>query len=128
MKYSLLLTRIFISRFYNLTNITFVGGSLIKHGGQNPLEATRFGCNILHGPNVDNFKEIFKFLNLDWSNKAKDFYKTAKDRIDISTPSYNQVTSPLYLKSINRWKNYEENFIEVKNDLQKWTHEFEYKV
>ena len=73
-------------------------------------------------------KEIFKFLNLDWSNKAKDFYKTAKDRIDISTPSYNQVTSPLYLKSINRWKNYEENFIEVKNDLQKWTHEFEYKV
>ena len=78
--------------------------------------------------NPKSTKEIFKFLNLDWSNKAKDFYKTAKDRIDISTPSYNQVTSPLYLKSINRWKNYEENFIEVKNDLQRWTHEFEYKV
>ena len=73
-------------------------------------------------------KKIFKFLNLDWSNKAKDFYKTAKDRIDISTPSYNQVTSPLYLKSVNRWKNYEENFKDVKNNLQKWIHEFEYKI
>jgi len=73
-------------------------------------------------------KKIFKFLNLDWSNKAKDFYKTAKDRIDISTPSYNQVTSPLYLKSMNRWKNYEENFKDVKNNLQKWIHEFDYKI
>ena len=32
------------------------------HGGQNPLEATRYGCNILHGPNVDNFREIYIFL------------------------------------------------------------------
>ena len=41
----------------------FLGGSLIKHGGQNPLEATRYGCNILHGPNIDNFKEIYQYLN-----------------------------------------------------------------
>ena len=27
-----------------------------------PLEAARYGCNILHGPNVSNFKEIYKFL------------------------------------------------------------------
>ena len=30
---------------------------------QNPLEAARFGCKILHGPNVSNFKEIYAFLN-----------------------------------------------------------------
>ena len=35
---------------------------MIKHGGQNPLEAVRYGCKILHGPNVDNFKEIYHFL------------------------------------------------------------------
>ena len=40
----------------------FLGGSLIKHGGQNPLEATRYGCNILHGPNIQNFAEIYSFL------------------------------------------------------------------
>ena len=33
-----------------------LGGSLITHGGQT-LEAARIGCNILHGPNIYNFKE-----------------------------------------------------------------------
>ena len=51
------------SKFYNLTNITFVGGSIIKHGGQNPLEPLRLGNYIINGPNVRNFKEIYTFLN-----------------------------------------------------------------
>ena len=51
------------SRFYNLTNISFVGGSIIKHGGQNPLEPARLGNYIINGPNVKNFKEIYTFLN-----------------------------------------------------------------
>ena len=51
------------SKFYNLTNVSFVGGSIIKHGGQNPLEAARLGNYIISGPNVGNFKEIYTFLN-----------------------------------------------------------------
>ena len=50
--------------FYNKCKNIFLGGSLVNHGGQNPLEAARFGCNILHGPNVSNFAEIFQFLKL----------------------------------------------------------------
>ncbi len=49
--------------FYSFCKNVFLGGSIINHGGQNPLEAARFGCNILHGPNVSNFDEIYKFLN-----------------------------------------------------------------
>ncbi len=49
--------------FYNYSSNVFLGGSLINHGGQNPLEAARYGCNILHGPNVSNFNEIYNFLN-----------------------------------------------------------------
>ncbi len=48
--------------FFNNCHNIFLGGSLIKHGGQNPLEAARYGCNIFHGPNVSNFKEIYNFL------------------------------------------------------------------
>ena len=48
--------------FYNLCKNVLLGGSLIKHGGQNPLEATRYGCNILHGPNIENFSEIYNYL------------------------------------------------------------------
>lgn len=49
--------------FFSISKNVFLGGSLINHGGQNPLEAARYGCNILHGPNVSNFDEIYKFLN-----------------------------------------------------------------
>ena len=49
--------------FYKACKNIFLGGSLIEHGGQNPLEATRYGCKVLHGPNVSNFREIYKFLN-----------------------------------------------------------------
>ena len=49
--------------FYSIIKNVFLGGSIIKHGGQNPLEAVRYNCNILHGPNVSNFNEIYKFLN-----------------------------------------------------------------
>ena len=49
--------------FYKVCKNIFLGGSLIEHGGQNPLEATRYGCRVLHGPNVSNFREIYKFLN-----------------------------------------------------------------
>ncbi len=48
--------------FYRLCKNVFLGGSLINHGGQNPLEATRYGCNVIHGPNVQNFTEIYDFL------------------------------------------------------------------
>ncbi len=48
--------------FYKACKNIFLGGSLIMHGGQNPLEATRYGCRVLHGPNVSNFQEIYKFL------------------------------------------------------------------
>ena len=49
-------------QFYNLSNITFVGGSIIKHGGQNPLEPARLGNYIINGPNIENFREIYNFL------------------------------------------------------------------
>ncbi len=56
--------------FYNLSEIVFMGGSLIKHGGQNPLEAARNGCKIIHGPYINNFKDIYKLLdNLNISEK-----------------------------------------------------------
>ena len=50
-------------KFFSICNIVFLGGSLIRHGGQNPLEAARYGCQILHGKNIWNFSEIYRLLN-----------------------------------------------------------------
>ncbi|HEY6334879.1 MAG TPA: 3-deoxy-D-manno-octulosonic acid transferase [Alphaproteobacteria bacterium] len=43
---------------YRLTEVVFVGGSLVRHGGQNMLEPARFGCALLYGPHVHNFRAI----------------------------------------------------------------------
>ena len=48
--------------FFKVCKAAFLGGSIIKHGGQNPLEAVKYGCQILHGPNIWNFKEIYSLL------------------------------------------------------------------
>ena len=50
-------------KFYQFSNIVFMGKSLLGRGGQNPLEPTNFGSTVLHGPNVDNFKDTYKLLN-----------------------------------------------------------------
>ena len=50
-------------KFYKFATTVFLGGSIIKRGGQNPLEPARFGAKILHGPNIDNFRDVYKYLN-----------------------------------------------------------------
>ena len=49
-------------KFHKISCSVFLGGSIICRGGQNPLEAARFGAKILHGPNIDNFKDVYKLL------------------------------------------------------------------
>jgi 3-deoxy-D-manno-octulosonic-acid transferase len=48
---------------YRLAPIVFMGGSLVRHGGQNPIEAAKLGAAILHGPHVWNFNEIYSALD-----------------------------------------------------------------
>jgi 3-deoxy-D-manno-octulosonic-acid transferase len=48
---------------YRLVPIVFIGGSLVRHGGQNPIEAAKLGAAILHGPHVGNFADIYAQLD-----------------------------------------------------------------
>jgi 3-deoxy-D-manno-octulosonic-acid transferase len=43
--------------WYRLCPVVMMGGSLIPHGGQNPLEPARLGCAVLFGPQMFNFAE-----------------------------------------------------------------------
>jgi 3-deoxy-D-manno-octulosonic-acid transferase len=86
--------------FFKICKTVFLGGSIIKHGGQNPLEAVRFGCNVLHGPNVWNFDEIYALLEK---------YKVSNRIINS-----NQLTFKVekMLNSKNKYKNSE---LKIKN-------------
>jgi len=48
--------------FFKVCKVIFLGKSLTLNGGQNPLEPARYNCNIVHGPNVSNFHEIYDLL------------------------------------------------------------------
>ena len=49
--------------FYRLAPIVFMGGSLVEHGGQNPIEAIKLGASIVHGPHVFNFADVYEALD-----------------------------------------------------------------
>jgi 3-deoxy-D-manno-octulosonic-acid transferase len=48
--------------FYRLAGIAFVGGSIARKGGHNPLEAALLDCAILHGPDMTNCLSIARAL------------------------------------------------------------------
>ncbi len=49
--------------FYRAAPVAFLGGSLVPHGGQNPIEAVRLDAAVLHGPHVHNFADIYAELD-----------------------------------------------------------------
>ena len=74
---------------------------------------------------VSAIGETIKFLNLEWEDGVKNFNATALARNKINTPSYNQVVQPLYKKSINRWKKYDE-MKKIHSSLEHWIKKYNY--
>ena len=48
--------------WYRLATVAFLGGSLIRHGGQNPIEPAKLAVPIMHGPHIDNFADVYGAL------------------------------------------------------------------
>lgn len=49
--------------FFRIAGVVFMGKSLVPLGGQNPLEAARLDCAIVHGPHMMNFEDISERFN-----------------------------------------------------------------
>ena len=102
-------------KFFKICKTVFLGGSIIKHGGQNPLEAARYGCEVIHGPNINNFTEIYKLLQkINLSTKIKNSAQLIK-KVDLSLIKKNDSS-----KKISKLKKIgiiilKKNFDEIKN-------------
>jgi 3-deoxy-D-manno-octulosonic-acid transferase len=51
-----------LGNFYAIASIALIGGSLVEHGGQNPIEAIRLGVCVLTGPYTHNFRDAYASL------------------------------------------------------------------
>ena len=105
-------------KFFQISKIIFIGGSLIKHGGQNPIEPAKFGLKIIHGPYVQNFKDIYKLFK--------------KNKISYLITSSNQLTK-IADKLLLTKKNKKLNLEKIGNTiLKKSTYEinkiFDYEI
>jgi len=47
---------------YALAPVALIGGSLVRHGGQNPVEAIKLGAAVLTGPHWHNFRDSYSEL------------------------------------------------------------------
>jgi 3-deoxy-D-manno-octulosonic-acid transferase len=79
--------------FFKISKIVFLGGSIIKHGGQNPLEAVRFGCKILHGKHTKNFHDIYTLLKKNKQSTQVNSYKQISSSIEkiFKTRNYSTI-------------------------------------
>jgi len=81
--------------FYKISDVVFLGGSLVSKGGQNPLEALTFGCNVLHGNHTFNFKDIYKMLEKEKLsfrvNNSKDLEKKTFNLLNNKRRNLNKI-------------------------------------
>lgn len=51
-----------LNDIYAVSALVFIGGSLVRHGGQNPIEPAAFEKAVIFGPHMFNFKAIASTL------------------------------------------------------------------
>jgi tetratricopeptide (TPR) repeat protein len=70
-------------------------------------------------------RKILEFLGLPWDEKVLKFYEHAREKI-VRSPTYKDVTQPVYHKSVGRWRHYARHFEPVLETLAPFVKEFGY--
>jgi 3-deoxy-D-manno-octulosonic-acid transferase len=73
-----------------------VGKSFVGQGGQNPIEPAKLACAVLHGPQVDNFVDVYGLL--DETGGAA----MVRDAEDLATMLTNLFADPARLRAMAR--------------------------
>ena len=110
-----------LSTYYNYCKNIFIGKSLVQGlkevGGQNPIEAAKYGCNVFHGPHVYNFQEVYMLLN------SYGIAKQVNNEKELSKKLIENFNGPkkIYTSEINLLNNYGEKILkETTAELNKF--------
>ena len=76
-----------LTDFFKYAKSVFIGKSMIEklknEGGQNPIEAAKLDCKIYHGPYVNNFKDVYKILEINNISKKIGDYKELSSNLAL---------------------------------------------
>jgi tetratricopeptide (TPR) repeat protein len=92
-----------------------------------PLNSHRVYYEKLIDSVESQIDPLLNFLGLEWEENLLNFSDTARSRQSINTPSYNQVTQPLYSSARGRWENYASQMNEVLPGLLQWAEHWNYE-
>jgi hypothetical protein len=70
-------------------------------------------------------RRILEFLGLAWDERVLHFYERARQKM-VRSPTYRDVTQPVYHKSIGRWQNYARHVEPVLKTVEPYVQEFGY--
>jgi 3-deoxy-D-manno-octulosonic-acid transferase len=84
-----------LMQFYGTADLAFIGGSIIPHGGHNPIEPAAWGMPILAGPHLFNFAHVSQLLQsagaMQLVNKTEELAEDV--RYYIEYPSQREVAA-----------------------------------
>ena len=72
-------------------------------------------------------KQLAEFLGIGWSTSMVSHHKKDPGKRQVSTPTYDDVSKPLYTRSLNRWRNYEDQLKPHLHHLEPYIQAFGYE-
>jgi len=91
-----------------------------------PLKVHELRYEALVADKQMKLRETLEFLDLPWDDRLSDHVSHARKRGRIYTPSYHQVSQPIYTDAVDRWRNYEKYLAEISALVQPFVTEFGY--
>jgi tetratricopeptide (TPR) repeat protein len=70
-------------------------------------------------------RRVMNFLGLPWHEAQAAYYETARRKF-VHSPTYNEVTKPIYNRAVGRWKHYAEALAPLQTGLAKYCQAFGY--
>jgi 3-deoxy-D-manno-octulosonic-acid transferase len=85
-----------LAAVYELACVAFVGGSLVRKGGHNPLEPAQFGVPVVMGPSFENFRDVVGRM------QDADGIRIVKEQEELPTVLVDLLTNPEMAAAIGK--------------------------
>ncbi|MCP3671090.1 MAG: tetratricopeptide repeat protein [Gammaproteobacteria bacterium] len=120
-----------MANFYDLREsaeyYSKVMGLWLQYKEAVPLDFTYVRYEDLVNDQEGETKRLLDFLNLDWDESVLSYWNKAREK-QIETPSYIQVSKPIYKTAKERWRNYPEQIKEIAPILEPFIKHFSYSL
>jgi hypothetical protein len=102
-----------------------VMGLWLHYRADDGLNAIEYRYEDLVADTEGVARRVFAFLGEPWDETVLHYEKRASERF-VNTPSYADVSTPIYDRSIGRWRNYAHHLAPALPVLAPFVHEFGY--